>query len=75
MQSLNISSLIDNKLHVVANKIQEMKHVSIFNMNSTLTKLRTYPHSFWSSMKVKTFLTIGTLIAAISILALSIGLY
>ena len=27
MQSLNISSLTDNKLHVLANKIPEMKHV------------------------------------------------
>ena len=39
------------------------------------TKLRTYPHSFWSPMKVKKFSTIDTPIAAISIIALSIGLY
>ena len=39
MQSLNISCLMDNKLQVVANKIQEMKHVSIFNVNSTLKNL------------------------------------
>ena len=73
MQSLNISSLMDDKLQVLANKILEMKHVSIFNINSTLTKLRTYPHSFWSSMTVKMFLTIGTTIAAISMIALSTG--
>ena len=53
MQSLNISSLTDNKLQVLANKIPEMKHVLIFSINSMLTKCRTYPHSFWSLMKVK----------------------
>ena len=40
-----------------------------------LTKLRTYPHSFYSSMKVKTFSTVVTPVAAVSIIALSIGLY
>ena len=30
MQSLNISGLT-NKLQIIANKIPEMKHVSIFN--------------------------------------------
>ena len=52
-----------------------MNHVSILNINSTITKLRTYPHSFWSSMKVKTFSTIATPVATIGIIALSIGLY
>ena len=42
MQSLNISSLTEGKLQVLTNKILEMKHVSIFNINSMLTKLRTY---------------------------------
>ena len=28
MQSLNISSFTDEKLHILANKIPEMKHVS-----------------------------------------------
>ena len=74
-KSLNISSLIDDKLQFLANKILEMKHVSSFNINSVLTKLRTYPHSLWSSIHVKTFLNIGTPIAAVSIIALSIGLY
>ena len=39
------------------------------------TKLRTYPNSFWSLMKMKTFLTIGTPIVANSIIAPSIDLY
>ena len=47
MQSLNISSLTDNKLQDLANNILYMKHVSIFNINSVLTKMRTYPHSFF----------------------------
>ena len=55
MQALNISSLTDYKLEALASKIQEMKHASIFSINSTLTK----PNS-WSSIKVKLFLTIGT---------------
>ena len=46
MQSLNISSLIDERLQILADKIQEMKHISIFKVNNTLTKLRIYPHSF-----------------------------
>ena len=75
MQSLNISSLTDNKLHILANKFLEIKHVSLFDINSVLTKLRTYPHIFWSPMKVKMFSTIGTPAAAISIIALLIGLY
>ena len=73
MQSLNISSLTDEKLQILANKIPEMKHISIFNINSMLTKLRTYPYSFWSLMKVKMFLTKAPK-AAISIIALPIGL-
>ena len=51
-----------------------MKHASFFNINSMLTKHRTYPHSLWTSMKVKMFLTIDTPITAISIIAMSIGL-
>ena len=74
-QSLNISSLFDNKLQILDNKIPKMKHVSIFNINSMLIKVMTYSHSFWSLMKVKMFLTIVTPIAAISIISLSIGLY
>ena len=70
MQSLNITSLTDNGLQILANKILGMKHISIFNINSMLTKCTTSLYSFWSPMKVKTFLTIGTPIAAISIIAL-----
>ena len=75
MQSLNISSLTDNGLQFSANKIPEMKNISIFNINSMLAKLRIYPHSFWFPMKVKTFLTMGSPIVAISIIALPFGLY
>ena len=75
MQSLNILNFTDDGLEVLANKILEMKHVSIFSINSTLTKLRTFPLNFWSPMKVKIFCTIGTPIAVISIISLSIGLY
>ena len=52
-----------------------MNHVSIFNINGMLAKCRKYPHSFWFWMKVKTFSTIGTPVAAVSITALSVGLY
>ena len=38
MQSINISSLTDNGLDALGNKIPEMKHVSIFSINSTLNK-------------------------------------
>ena len=74
MQSLNISSLIDNGLEALANTIPEMKHVSIFSVNSMLTKLRTYPHNFWPPLKVKAVSTMGTPVAVISIIILSIGL-
>ena len=40
MQSLNISSLTDDRLQALANEIPEMTHVSIFSINSTLMKLR-----------------------------------
>ena len=53
MQSLNLSNLIDDKLQDLAHKIQEMKQVSNFSINSTSTKLRTYSNNFWSSIKVK----------------------
>ena len=75
MQPLNVSSLTDDRLEVLANKILEMKHVLIFSINNILSKLRTYPHNFWYHMKVKILLTIGTPVAVISIKTLSIGLY
>ena len=46
MQFLNLSSHMDDKLQDLAHKIPETKHMSIFRVNSTLTKLRTYPSSF-----------------------------
>ena len=39
MQSLNISSLTDERLQQLVNEIPEMKHVSGFSINNTLMKL------------------------------------
>ena len=52
-----------------------MKQMSIHSINITLTKLRAYPTSFWSSLKVKAFSTIGSLTTALAIIALAICLY
>ena len=59
MQTLNILSLIDYKLEVLASKIPEMKHVSISGIMSALTKLRSFTSTFWPSMKVKLFSAIS----------------
>ena len=72
---MNISSLMDDKLQDLAHNILEMKHVSIFSTNSTLTKLRTYPHNFWSSKKLKTFLTLGASVSVAGVIAQPIGSY
>ena len=40
MQSLNLKSLIDNKLQDLVHKIPEMKQMSIYITNSTVAKLR-----------------------------------
>ena len=47
MQSLNISSFTDDSLQNLTNKILEMKYVSMFNINNTLTKIRSLPPTFW----------------------------
>ena len=60
MQGLNILSLTDYKLEVLASKIPEMKHVFISSINSTLTKLRSFTPNFWFPMKVKLVLAMGT---------------
>ena len=75
MQSLNLTSLTDNTLHDLAHKTLEMKQVSIYNIIRALTKLRAYPNNFWSSVKVKTFSIMGTLVSALGILALAIDFY
>ena len=67
MQSLDISSLIDDNLKSIADKIPEMKCMSVFSINNTSTRMRSLPPTFWSSMKVKLFSTIGTPIMAIII--------
>ena len=40
MQTLNLTSLTDEKLQALAHKILEMKQLSIHSISSTLTKLR-----------------------------------
>ena len=52
-----------------------MEQVSIISKNSTLTKLRMYPHNSWSSIKVKPFSTIGTSVLVSAVIALSVVLY
>ena len=59
----------------LAHKIPEMKQMSIYSINSTLTKLRACPNNFWSSEKVKTFSTMGILVSTLGMIALAIGLY
>ena len=44
MQSLDISSHTDDGLQILANKIPEMKHISNFDINSMLTKLKGHTH-------------------------------
>ena len=75
MQYLNLSCLMDNKLQDLAHKISEMKHMSIISINSTLTKLKTYPSNSWSSTNVKMLSSIGTSASAIDVIAPAIGLY
>ena len=72
MQSLDISSLTDENLKSITNKILEMKHTSVFSINNILTKLQSVSPTFWSSMEVKLFSTIGTPIITTIILALII---
>ena len=74
MQSLDISSLTDDNLKILAQKITEMKHMSVFSINNTL-KIRSLPPTFWSSMEAKLLSTIGTPIMTIIILLLIIILY
>ena len=75
MQSLNLTSHTNDKLQDLAHKILEMEQMSIYIINSMSAKLKAYPLNFWSSVKVKTFSTMGTLISALGIIALAIGLY
>ena len=75
MQTLNLTSLTDDKLQDLAYKILEMKQMSIHSINNMLTKLRAYQTNFWSSLKVKAFSLIGSLTTALGIIALAIGLY
>ena len=49
MQTLNLSSLTEDKFQDFAHKILAMKQMSVY-VNSTLTKLGAYPTNFWSSV-------------------------
>ena len=72
MQSLDVSSTSDETLKSLANKKLEMKHMSVFSINNTLTKLRSPPPTFWSPTKVKLPSSIGTPIMTTIVLALII---
>ena len=51
MQSLDISITSDKTLISLADKIPEMKHMSVLNINNTITILRSSPPTFWSPTK------------------------
>ena len=53
MQSLNISSLHHPEIQVIATKIPEVKHFSIFSINNTLTKLHSILVTHWFAHVVK----------------------
>ena len=72
MQSLDISSITDENLKSLANEIPQMKYMSVFSINNTLTKLRSSPPNFWSSTEVKLLSTLGIPITTTIILALII---
>ena len=55
MQSLDISSLTDDNVKILAHKIPEIKHMSVFSINNILTRIKSLPPTFWSSMEVKLF--------------------
>ena len=52
-----------------------MKHMSIFSINNTFTKLKSIPMTSWLSKKVKFISTIGTPVKVIIILILVITLH
>ena len=72
MQALNISNLHDHNLQVITTNKPEMKHFSIFSTNNTLTKLRSFPITHYSSHVVKIIPTILTPITVVIILILII---
>ena len=46
--------------------------MQVISINSTLTKLTTYPSNFRSSIKVKMFVTVGTSVSTVGVIALAI---
>ena len=75
MQYLNIFSLHDHELQVIATEILEMKHFSIFSINNTLTKLHSILISHWSTHAVKVIPTILIPITVVIIVILIVTLY
>ena len=53
MESLDISNLTDDNLKSIANKIHEMKHMSVFSINNTLTRIRSLPQTSGHPQKSK----------------------
>ena len=72
MQFLDISHSSNESLKRLANKISEMKHMSVPSINNTLAKLRSSPPTLRSSMKIMLLFTMGTPIMTTIILALII---
>ena len=70
IQSLNVSSITDGRLQALVNEIPEIKQVSIFSINSMITKLRSLPPNFWLHTKVKLFSPLGIPMTVILILIL-----
>ena len=75
MQTLNLTSIPNDKLQDLTHKISQIEQMSYHSINIMLTKLRAYPTNFWSSPKVKAFSTICSLTPTLSIIALAISLY
>ena len=74
-QTVNLTSLTNERFQDLAHKILEMTQMSIHSISNMLTKLRAFPNNFWSSTKVKAFSTIGSFTTALCIITLAISLY
>ena len=75
MQSLNISSLHDPEIQVIATKIPEVKYFSIFSINNTLTKLHSILVTHWYAHVVKIIPTILIHLTVIIIVISIVTLY
>ena len=75
MQFLNISSLNDHSLQSIFTTVPKMKHLSIFSINSTSTKLWPVPIMSWHSKGIRFIPTIVTPVTVIITFFLVITLY